>query len=339
MTALLALAASIAWLPQQSGSTAQLRGLAVFDATHAWASGSGGTLLRTRDGRTWERLPVPGGESLDFRDVEALDARTVIVMSAGKGDASRIYRSGDGGSTWSLVHTNPDPDGFYDAVAFWDASHGLVLGDAVNGRFVIRVTEDGGLTWKAIAGAAMPEALPGEGAFAASGTCLTVLKGGSDAWFVTGGAKVSRIFHSVNRGSTWSVAQAPVPAGNATSGLFSVAFLDGMRGFAAGGDYEQPGSAGLNGARTEDGGTTWTAAPILASGFFSAVVAVPGERDVLVAVGLAGSAESRDAGQTWASIDQTSLNAVAFSGSLVGWAVGPKGIILRAVRKGSRSDS
>ncbi len=340
MTALLlGLAAAIAWVNQPSSTTAQLRGLAVLDAAHAWASGSGGTVLRTRDGRTWEQFAVPGGEALDFRDVEVLDGKAVVLMSAGPGGASRIYRSSDGGSTWILSHTNPDGDGFYDAIAFWDATHGLVLGDAVNGRFVIRATDDGGATWKAIPGALMPDALSGEGAFAASGTCLFALKGGADVWFVTGGARVSRVFHSADRGRTWSVAQAPVPAGNASTGLFSVAFLDARRGFVAGGDYEQPGFAGLNGARTEDGGATWTPAPISTAGFFSAVAAVPSVGDAFVAVGLAGSAESRDAGRTWTAIDSTPLNAVAFSGPAVGWAVGPKGTILRCVRPAARAGS
>jgi photosystem II stability/assembly factor-like uncharacterized protein len=156
-----------------------LRGLAVRDATRAWASGSGGTVLRTRDGHRWEKLTVPGGGELDFRDVEAVSGDTVVLMAAGPGGESRIYRSLDAGETWTLAHTNPDRDGFYDAIAFWDAKGGLLLGDPVRGRFVVRVTGDGGRTWYAPKGLIMPEALEGEGAFAASGTCLYALKGGT----------------------------------------------------------------------------------------------------------------------------------------------------------------
>ena len=176
----------------------------------------------------------------------------------------------------------------------------------------------------------MPEALPGEGAFAASGTCLTVRKGGQEAWFVTGGAEVARVFHSPDRGRTWTASAAPLPAGKPTAGLFSVAFLDGLRGFVSGGDYKDVKLKALNGARTEDGGKTWSAAPIAPSGFYSAVVPVPGTADDLVAVGPAGSAISHDAGRTWTPLDsQTPLNAVAFSDSKNGWAVGPKGTIVR----------
>jgi photosystem II stability/assembly factor-like uncharacterized protein len=325
----LLLLASGSWVPQQSGSEAELRGVAVVDATHAWASGAGGTVLRTRDGEHWEKVAVPGGEALDFRDAEALDASRVVLMSAGPGDASRIYRSGDAGAHWTLAHTNPDADGFYDAIAFWDARHGLVLGDPVKGRFQVRVTGDGGTTWAAIGSESMPPALEGEGGFAAGGTCLTARAGGREAWFVTGGARVSRVFRTADFGRTWSVAETPVPAGKASAGLFSVAFLDGSCGFVAGGDYKDARLAALNGARTEDGGRTWLPAPIAPSGFMSAVVAVPKTPADLVAVGLAGSAISRDAGRTWVPLGESPLNAVAFADARTGWAVGPKGTVVR----------
>jgi photosystem II stability/assembly factor-like uncharacterized protein len=327
---LLAAVLSAVWHPQPSGSTAELRGLSVLDARHAWASGFGGTVLRTRDGERWDKLSAPpGGEALDFRDIEALGGDDVVLMSAGPGDASRIYRSSDGGATWTLAHTNPDKDGFYDALAFFDAKSGLVVGDPVAGRFVVRATGDGGATWAAPAGLSMPAALPNEGAFAASGTCLFALKGGTDAWFVTGGAKVARVFHTTDRGRTWTAAETPAPNGNASSGLFSVAFLDGRRGYCAGGDYKLPAFDGLNGIRTEDGGATWTPAPLSATGFYSAVVPVPGAKDTLAAVGLAGEAVSRDAGRTWTRTGDTPMNAAAFTDGGAGWAVGPKGTILR----------
>jgi photosystem II stability/assembly factor-like uncharacterized protein len=322
-------AAPAPWTPQASGSTAELRGLAVHDATRAWASGAGGTVLRTRDGKRWEKLKVPGGEALDFRDIAALDARTVILMSAGTGDLSRIYRSTDGGTTWKLVHTNPDKDGFYDAIAFWDEKHGLVVGDPVDGRFTVRVTDDGGVTWATPPDLLLPMPLPGEGAFAASGTCLFALAGGTQAWFVTGGARVARVYRTHNRGRTWNSAATSLPAGNASTGLFSVAFLDKEIGFVSGGDYKQPELAAVNGARSKDGGRTWTPVPIAATGFYSAVVPVPGANSTLLAVGPVGTAISRDAGRSWAPLDQTPLNAVAFADSGAGWAVGPKGTIAR----------
>jgi photosystem II stability/assembly factor-like uncharacterized protein len=331
VTGLLLAAAGAAaiWIPQPSGAEAELRGLSVLDAEHAWASGSGGTVLHTTDGRSWETVAVPGGEGLDFRDVEAPSRNAVVLMSAGPGDRSRIYRSSDGGKRWTLAHTNPDSDGFYDAIAFWDERHGIVLGDPVGGRFVVRVTEDGGATWAPPPGLAMPEALAGEGAFAASGTCLFAFAGGQDAWFVTGGAKPARVFHTSDRGRRWTAAATPLLPANASSGLFSVVFLDARRGVAVGGDYKDARVAGLNGVRTGDGGAAWTAAPVAPAGYYSAAAAVPGPDDRLVAVGLAGTAESRDGGRTWTVLDAAPWNAVAFGRDGSGFAVGPRGAIGR----------
>jgi photosystem II stability/assembly factor-like uncharacterized protein len=54
---------------------------------------------------------------LDFRGVQAFDAATAIVMSSGKGDLSRLYKTVDGCKNWALLFTNPDPDGFWDDIA------------------------------------------------------------------------------------------------------------------------------------------------------------------------------------------------------------------------------
>jgi photosystem II stability/assembly factor-like uncharacterized protein len=333
----LALAALLGAAPlsvevQASGSNSELRGLAVRDAKTAWATGSQGTVLRTRDGRKWEKVAIPGGRDLDFRDVETPSKDVVVVMAAGPGDKSRIFRSADAGATWKLVHTNHDPEGFYDAIAFWDEHNGLLVGDPVKealGAFRVLLTSDGGATWKAIPPGTIANAFKGEGIFAASGTCLATVPGGKRAWFVTGGARMSRVFRTLDGGYHWNSAPAPVPAGNASSGLFSVAFFDDSTGFASGGDYKQPKLQSLNGARSQDGGRTWTASPISASGFYSAVVTLPGATGRLVAAGPVGIAVSDDAGRTWAAVDSIPLNAVAFGADGAGWAVGPKGTIVR----------
>jgi photosystem II stability/assembly factor-like uncharacterized protein len=188
LTALLVwLTADEPWKLQESGTKARFRGLSVVSRDVAWASGNQGTCVRTLDGgATWNMVDVPDSASLDFRDIQAFDDRTATVLSIGPGELSRIYRTVDGGSNWTLQYTNRDPKGFLDAIAFWDVDHGLALGDPVDGRYEIRLTDDGGKTWIKSPDAGMPEALPGEGAFAASGTCL-VTQGTSNAWFGTGG--------------------------------------------------------------------------------------------------------------------------------------------------------
>ena len=186
----LALLLAAGWQSQNSGVEASLRGVSGISSRVAWASGTGGTWLRTIDGgATWKSVIVPGAEKLDFRGLHALNENTAFLLSSGPGDQSRLFRTADGGGHWTLLLTNPDPKGFLDAIRFWDAKHGIVAGDPVDGKFAIFTTDDGGTTWKRQVGV---PALPGEGAFAASNSCLTV-QGKNDAWLGTGGPGGGRI--------------------------------------------------------------------------------------------------------------------------------------------------
>jgi photosystem II stability/assembly factor-like uncharacterized protein len=207
LVTLLVLITSVAhaqWQIENSHSHASLRGIHYVAHGVAWASGSGGTILRTtNDGETWQLCAVPpGGEALDFRAVQAFDDRTAIVMSAGTGELSRLYKTTDGCKSWKLVWTNPDGpnDGFYDALLFITPKIGLVFGDPAHGSmrnpveggyfiFRIRVTHDGGETWIPIVsfGQAGENLAPfaGEGLFAASNSSAVVRDG--TLWIGTGG--------------------------------------------------------------------------------------------------------------------------------------------------------
>jgi photosystem II stability/assembly factor-like uncharacterized protein len=316
-----------AWHAESSGTTAELRGLSVVSDTVAWASGAKGTVLRTTDGAHWQAMQVPDAEKLDFRDIHAIDAKSALVMSAGPGALSRVYRTDDGGASWRLLATNQFPEGFWDAMAFWDARNGILFGDPVKGRFQAYVTADGGTNWRQLEGKGL-DALENEGAFAASGTCLSVA-GPRDAWIVTGGAQSARVFHSVDRGASWQASALPIPAGAAARGAFSVGFHSARVGMAAGGDYKEPTLAAINGARTDDGGASWTAATILPAGYMSVVMPVPGAPASYVAAGLAGSGYSLDGGKSWTALDQTPMNTVGFSSPTTGWAIGPKGLLMK----------
>ena len=313
------------WTPQVSNTTSSLRGLSVVSENVVWASGSKGTILRTLDaGAHWELRSVKGGQSLDFRDIVAFDANSALTMSSGTGADARVYLTRDGGTTWKLVLPNPDKTGFFDAMKFWDRKHGILLGDPVEGRFTIFVTNDGGQTWGK---AAQPPALKDEGAFAASGTCLALF-GRRDAWFGSGGPGGGRVFHTSNRGNSWTIAATPLTGQTAASGIFSVKFIDASHGLAVGGDYQKPDSTDRTIAITNDGGKNWTTPQVaLMGGFRSAITYLKRER-ILIAVGTSGSDFSSDGGQTWASISKDSLNAVAHYENHL-WAVGPKGVIFK----------
>jgi photosystem II stability/assembly factor-like uncharacterized protein len=262
---------------QISHTTEGLRGVSAVSRDVAWASGTHGTYLRTIDGgRTWTPAQVAGTEALDFRAVVAFSADEAFLMSAGPGEQSRIYHTSDAGNHWQLQFTNTNPKGFFDSMVFWDAKRGVVLGDPIPDesgtlKFEVLLTEDG-QNWRAAPAAKLPPAREGEGAFAASNTCLALIPGELDAnlWFATGG-KVARVFHSGDRGQSWEVVDTPMVHGPDSAGIFSIAFRDAMHGVIAGGDYKHPNDDGPNLAFTDDGGKTWTLSLLHPLAYFSAV--------------------------------------------------------------------
>jgi len=312
------------WVAESSGTTASLRGVSVASPAVVWASGAGGTYLRTVDGGgTWHAAIVPGAGDLDFRATYALDGRTAWLMSSGLGEKSRIYKTNDGGAHWALLYTNPDAAGFFDALAFWDARHGAVLGDPVGGQFVVLTTEDGGATWQRCK---LPPALPNEGAFAASNSCLR-LRGKREMWFGTGGAAGARVFHSGDGGRQWQVAATPLRHDGAGAGIFSLAFADLLHGVAAGGDYGKPADATGNVAVTSDGGRVWTEPAGAHPHGYRSAVAYLNIRKVWIAVGTSGSDVSGDGGKSWKAFDSSAYNAIGTGGGDAVWAAGPGGRI------------
>jgi len=270
-----------------SSTDENLRGISVVSRDIAWASGTHGTyLITTNAGGSWSPGHVPGGERIDFRAVAGFSAEEAFLMSSGPGDLSRIYHTADGGQHWQLQFSNTNPKGFFDSMVFWDRTHGIVLGDAIADgtgqlKFEILVTDDG-QNWHAIAPAQMPPALEGEGAFAASNTCLAIVpkeaakstgtgeNSDGNVWFATGGT-AARVFHSGDRGRSWEVFNTPVTRGAASMGIFSIAFRDAQHGVIAGGDYKHPKDDGPDLAFTDDGGKTWTLSDIHPQAYFSAV--------------------------------------------------------------------
>jgi len=252
-----------------------LRGASAVSQKVAWASGSHGTYLRMTDGRIWIPEQIAGAESLDFRGVVAFSADEAFLMSSGSGDQSRIYHTSDAGRHWELQFTDKNSKGFFDSIAFWDRTHGLVLGDPVPDekgilKFELLMTEDG-KNWETVPTSQLPPAIEGEGAFAASNSALAILGGdGPNIWFATGG-KVARVFHSADRGRSWEVFDTPIVHGLDSEGIFSIAFRDPLHGVIAGGDYKRPERDGPNLAFTDDGGKTWTLSKIFPQSYYSAV--------------------------------------------------------------------
>jgi len=326
--ALSAFGLSQARTPAAGPTPESLRGISAPSASVIWASGTHGTYLRTTDaGLHWTPAQVPGAEKLDFRDVEAFSADQAYVLSAGPGDQSRIYKTTDAGKRWTLQFTNTEPKGFFDCMAFWDRDHGLALGDPVNGRFELLATQDGGAHWTMLPDASRPSAIDGEGAFAASGTCIAV-QGDQNVWFATGGA-AARVLRSTDRGQTWHASETPIVHGVASTGIFSIAFRDASHGIIVGGDYLHPEQGSANLATSDDGGATWKAVPIHLPFFFSAVTYLGADGSRVLAVGSSRAAEFDLPKRAIITSEQLNLNAVSRTNPGQAIAVGPNGQIIR----------
>ena len=320
---------AIARTEQASGTTALLIAVSAVNDSVAWVSGAQGTWLRTVDGgTTWRTGRVRGADSLQFRDVHAVDANTAYLLSIGDGAQSRLYKTTDAGQSWALQFTNPDPKGFYDCMDFWDAQRGIVIGDAIGTSVAVLVTDDGGAHWTRVEPARLPVAPVGEGSFAASGTCLVTRPGGH-AWMVASTAAHARVLHTHDYGRSWRVDTLPLTT-RAGAGPQSIGFRDERNGIALGGGTTAA-AGDVQTAITSDGGRSWhpAAKPSLTSGVWGGVFVPGARRPTVVAVGPAGAAYTRDNGASWVAIDSSNYWSVGFASPRAGWAVGTRGRITR----------
>ena len=283
--------------------------------------------------------PEGVGDGLLFRDLEVGGKdQQALVLAIGAGEASRVYRTTDQGANWTETFRSDDPDSFYDCMAMIDRRHGILMGDAVAGKFQIQLTEDGGRTWTPAPASGMPDALPGEAGFAASGTCLNTTHRG--AWFGTGGGAQARVFYTSDNGLTWDVSTTPIRSTEA-GGIFSIDFRTNRLGIAIGGDFTTPEEATDAIARSTDGGITWELvdeadAP---SGYRSGLAwwgdrrgdtrtTITDERRTIFAVGPTGSDVSQDRGKTWQPFDPDPFHSVeCVKRTTTCWASGPDGRI------------
>src|SRR5512143_1021390 len=324
--------------PQNSGTTPGLIAVSPVNPRVVWASGRGGTFVVTTDGgETWRSGVVPGAEALQFRDVQGVSEKIAYLQSIGDNPTDfRIYKTVDGGATWTMQFQNQNPGAFYDCFAFWTPKRGLSHSDSVNGVFPDLRTPDG-MTWQAIRGN-MPPALPGEVSFAASGTGGAT-QGAMNAWIATGGATTARVLATRDQGNTWNAYDTPLVS-SPSAGAFTVAFRDAWHGIVGGGDLDpgDPNNAGT--AISSDGGRTWTLtnpAPVTGAIFGLSYVGQTGRgggnnlgRAVVITANDGGAAWTPDEGTTWFTLpDVTGFWAVAFATPKAGWLVGTDGRIIK----------
>src|SRR5438034_1461475 len=240
---------------QNSGTTQGLIAVSPVNPRVVWASGRGGTFVVTTDGGDhWRAGVVPGAEAVQFRYVQGVSDKVAYLQSIGSNPTDfRIYKTIDGGATWTLEFQNQNPGAFYDCFSFWTPKRAISHSDSVNGVFPDLRTTDG-VTWQDISGN-MPPALPGEASFASSGTCVAT-QGGQNVWIATGGATTARVLATRDQGDTWNAYDTPLVS-SPSAGAFIVRFRDPWHGIVGGGALDPGDPNNAKTAVSSDGGVTW----------------------------------------------------------------------------------
>jgi photosystem II stability/assembly factor-like uncharacterized protein len=271
-----------------SGTKISMRGLSVVDDNIVWVSGSNGTVGKSLDGgSTWQWLKVKGFDSTDFRDIEAFDATTAVIM--GIAEPAYILKTVDGGDTWKVVFENKTKGMFLDAMEFWNEQSGIVIGDPIDNKFFIARTFDGGNTWQNIPPQNYPVADSGEACFASSGTNIRKFDK-AEACFVSGGMR-SRLYIRNKK------IDLPLLQGTESTGANSIAVKNKKTMMVVGGDFNTKDSNSKNCFITIDGGNTWAAPTVPLHGYRSCVEYLNGKK--WISCGLNGVDYSTDNGNTW----------------------------------------
>lgn len=309
------------WEMHNTGSTSSLRGLSAVSAEVCWTSGSEGKVFRTWDGgKSWQEISPKGYGELQFRDIEALDDSTALVISAGL--PAVILRTTDAGHSWKEVYRNESEGVFFDAMDFWNKSQGIAFSDAPKRRLLLIRTIDGGQSWKELPRSSQPRVKRGQGGFAASGTCLRSF-GQSSVAIGLGGEEAS-VWISHNFGEDWQKSLTPLDAGEASRGVFSVDILPNGLGYAVGGDYRADSLSNMSVAITTDKGESWFSlyAPQVQRKYHSCVLMLSEDRIILSS--RTGSHLTLDAGQNWQPLEGKFYSLSATKDGVV-WASGPGG--------------
>ncbi|MCS5490784.1 WD40/YVTN/BNR-like repeat-containing protein [Algoriphagus limi] len=313
------------WKIFNTPTEASLRGLSPVSDEVAWASGSGGTWLRTVDGgETWETGVIGGMDTVDFRSIHAFDAENAIAVTAGQ--PAQIYKTSDGGKNWELKLAESE-QAFFDGISFADENRGYVFGDPVDGLWMIYETLDQGNTWTLLD--SLPKAEEGEAGFAASASSLSAR--GDDIWLGTGGS-YSFLHHSPDRGKTWFRYSTPIIQGESSQGIFSLVEVDNEEIVVVGGDYLKPEDTDKNWGVFDKNTKAWKEKKDTSPRGYRSGITYFSKNSWLIAVGPSGSDYSENGGGFWQKFSSEGFHAVFKSrnGESV-WASGAKGKVAKLI--------
>ncbi len=304
-----------------TGTKTSLRGLSVVNDNVVWVSGSNGAVGKSvTGGKNWTWFTVKGFEKTEFRDIEAFDASTALIMAIA--EPAYILKTIDGGENWNLVYENKTKGMFLDAMDFANENNGMVIGDPINGKIFIAETNNGGNTWIEKDHRLIADS--GEAFFAASGTNLRLF--GKDNFFIASGGTYSRLITASSK------TLLPIIQGKETTGANSIDIFDLAKSkkniIVVGGDFAADSSSYKNCYYSNNGGKTWKSPKVPPQGYRSCVEYLS-QKDILTC-GLTGVDYSKNGGHTWTLISNSSFNVcrIAKQGKTV-FLAGNKGTIAK----------
>lgn len=282
-----------------------------------WAGGTGNTVIRSIDaGKSWEIFRIPDTTKLDFRGIEPIDKKTAVAVSAGTAQEgqAKIYRTQNGGKTWTKVFESKEKDVFLDGILMVDAKIGFVYGDPLAGQTYVLATSNGGKSWQRLNPDRFPQNLASEASFAASNSGMVYIEGRIYYAFQ------SRMFYSDDLGASWQLIETGFPS-SASQGIFGIHFLSKNHGFLLGGDYQNDLGDFVNFSQTKDGGKIWQEQTIPRAGLKESAAHI-GQK--MIAVGTSGTSISLDGGDNWQEFDKLPFHVVRCGQSSC-FAIGAKG--------------
>lgn len=305
-----------------------IRAIEIIGENIAFAANKGSFGMYNSQSKKW-LTNIQKYDSLtpEFRAVAATE-NDFFMLSVGS--PALLYKTGDSGNM-ELVYKEEHEKAFYDAMAFWNDSEGIAMGNPTDTCISIIITRDGGNTWEKISCENLPEIKDGEAAFAASNSNIAI--NGDNTWILTGG-KTSRVYFSPDKGKSWEVFDTPLIDGKTTTGGYSIDFYDEQKGIIVGGDYTNPNGKSANKAISKDGGKTWR---LIAEGeepgYKSSVNFVPGSRaKYIIATGFNGISYSKNSGKSWEQLSDEGFYTLKFKNDSVAYAAG-KGRIAKLLFK------
>jgi photosystem II stability/assembly factor-like uncharacterized protein len=212
-----------------------------------------GRLLATGDGgRTWRTSPSTPDGVVQVALAASMDAWALTGCGPNTGCEARLYRSTDGGESWTSAPTDLSWISFLDALDGWGVAGSAPSTDP--GLPALRQTHDGGATWATMptpcAGSTVGPLRTLSARSATAGLAVCALTAGA-------GGELDAVLATTDGGAHWTVrastgdASGSKPVGRLQSGGYITGIVDAV-----------DGTAWISGGRmvplaTRDGGTTW----------------------------------------------------------------------------------